>query len=138
MPRPLRSLDAAVTAPCAQYSEGGRAALDAALGAALDPPRKHLSYAGVPGLSPLARHLCSSVCANGCDDANCCCGDDAHPANVRPITIADTSFIDPSPLVLNLLEVLLSHQCRMQDWRKSDARWAQDGRNSGFIPERYF
>src|SRR5215475_2604253 len=104
MPGPLRSLDAALTGPCAQYSEGGRAAL-VALGAAL-PPRKHLSYAGVPGLSPLARHLCSSVCATGCDDAYCCCADDAHPAKVSPITIADTSFIDVPPL-LNCLKSCL-------------------------------
>src|SRR5215475_14056948 len=123
MPGPLRSLDAALTGPCAQYSEGGRAAL-VALGAAL-PPRKHLSYAGVPGLSPLARHLCSSVCATGCDDAYCCCADDAHPAKVSPITIADTSFIDRPPFCSTCLKACfrISVGCkigasRMQDGRK--------------------
>ena len=74
-------LESAVTAPCGQYLEGCLRASNIVL---------HLSYSGVPGLSVLVRHFCSSACANSCDD-------DAHPAKVRTTTIADTNFIDWPP-----------------------------------------
>src|SRR5262245_25380793 len=89
--------ESAVTAPCVQYSEGGLRGASARGASARAASARHLSYAGVPGLSP--RHFWSSACAYCCGDDDCayCCDDDAHPAKVRTNTITDTNFIDRPP-----------------------------------------